>query len=43
MHINFMVFHRHVCFVFLPNTPIGIIQLAYCLSRTFPKTLLLVS
>ena len=28
-----MVLHRQVCIVFLPNPPIGILQLPYCPSR----------
>ena len=28
-----MVLHRHVCIVFLPNPPIGILKLPYCSSR----------
>ena len=28
-----MVLHRHVCIVFLPNPPIAILELPYCLSR----------
>ena len=28
-----MVLHRHVCIVFLPNSPIGVRKLPYCSSR----------
>ena len=27
-----MVLHHHMCIVFLPNTPLGILELPYCSS-----------